>query len=71
MVRVLEVGITSLTVLEGGGSGPAEKKKKGLRAAQGFRPQRWVAGWDRVLPVFLLRNKLPSSPLSNEGPKGE
>lgn len=59
MVRVFEVGITGLTVLRGGGLGPAEEEEKGLRT-----------GWDRVLPVFLLRKKLPSAPLNNEGPEG-
>ena len=38
MVRVVEVGITGLTVLGGEGSGPA-KKKEWLRATQGLRPQ--------------------------------
>lgn len=58
VVRVLEVGITGLTVLGGRGLGPAEEEENGS------------GGVDKDLPV-ILRNKLPSSPLSNERPEGE
>lgn len=39
VVRVLEVGITGLTVLEGGGLGPVEEEEKGLKTGEGLR---WV-----------------------------
>lgn len=42
VVRVLEVGVTGLTVLGGRGMGPAEEKEKGLRAGEGLRPERGV-----------------------------
>lgn len=49
-------------------TGTCRKKKRELRAGEGLGLRGRVARWE-VLPVFLLKNKLPSNPLSNEGPR--
>lgn len=64
VVRILKVGITGLTVLRGGGLGPAEEEK-GLTAGELGLEDRVRQG-----PSSLSANEqIPSSPLSNEEPE--
>lgn len=64
MVRILEVGITGLTVLWGGGLGPVEEEK-GLTAGELGLEDRVRQGPSNLSP----KEQIPPSPLSNEEPE--
>lgn len=71
VVRVLEVSITGFTILCGGGPGPTEEKEKVVEGRGRVEAsQRWLTGWENG-SSSLLKIKLLSSPLNNEGLNGE
>lgn len=51
---------------------PAEKKEKRVEGRGRVEASGWGGGKvGSPSKVFLLKNKLPSNPLSNERPRGE